>query len=103
MKDFINMSSDQERTTYLHSLVGDDKYEALNTIINTCDHIVFFGGAGVSTESGIPDFRSKDGLYNQKDIRFEQYQPEYFSCKLNFLRHFSDICDCRKGGKVPDF
>ena len=77
MKDFINMSSDQERTTYLHSLVGDDKYEALNTIINTCDHIVFFGGAGVSTESGIPDFRSKDGLYNQKDIRFEQYKPEY--------------------------
>ena len=38
---------------------------------------VFFGGAGVSTESGVPDFRSKDGLYNQKDIRFDNYPPEY--------------------------
>ena len=39
--------------------------------------IVFFGGAGVSTESGIPDFRSKDGLYNQHDVQFEKYSPEY--------------------------
>ena len=38
---------------------------------------VFFGGAGVSTESGIPDFRSKDGLYNQHDVQFEAYSPEY--------------------------
>lgn len=45
--------------------------------INESDNIVFFGGAGVSTESGIPDFRSKDGLYNQHDIQFEKYQPEY--------------------------
>lgn len=45
--------------------------------IKESNHIVFFGGAGVSTESGIPDFRSKDGLYNQNDIRFEDYSPEY--------------------------
>lgn len=45
--------------------------------ISESEKIVFFGGAGVSTESGIPDFRSKDGLYNQKDIRFEKYSPEY--------------------------
>ncbi|MBO4367035.1 MAG: NAD-dependent protein deacylase [Clostridia bacterium] len=38
---------------------------------------VFFGGAGVSTESGVPDFRSKDGLYNQHDVRFDSYRPEY--------------------------
>lgn len=45
--------------------------------INESSNIVFFGGAGVSTESGIPDFRSKDGLYNQHDVQFERYSPEY--------------------------
>lgn len=45
--------------------------------INESNNIVFFGGAGVSTESGIPDFRSKDGLYNQHDIKFDMYEPEY--------------------------
>ena len=45
--------------------------------IKEANHIVFFGGAGVSTESGIPDFRSKDGLYNQHDINFAEYEPEY--------------------------
>lgn len=40
--------------------------EKLQEIIDESRNIVFFGGAGVSTESGIPDFRSKDGLYNQK-------------------------------------
>lgn len=43
--------------------------EAINTlreIVQRYDNIVFFGGAGVSTESGIPDFRSVDGLYHQQ-------------------------------------
>ncbi len=53
------------------------QYEELNEIIKESKHIVFFGGAGVSTESGIPDFRSKDGLYNQHDVRFDAYTPEY--------------------------
>ena len=44
----------------------DDKIKKLNDIINNSERIVFFGGAGVSTESGIKDFRSKDGLYNMK-------------------------------------
>lgn len=47
-------------------------YEELQKIIDESDNIVFFGGAGVSTESGIPDFRSVDGLYNQK----YDYPPE---------------------------
>jgi NAD-dependent deacetylase len=51
--------------------------ERLKELIDESDNIVFFGGAGVSTESGIPDFRSKDGLYNQHDVRFDMYQPEY--------------------------
>lgn len=42
-------------------------YEQLEKIIKESNNIVFFGGAGVSTESGIPDFRSKNGLYNQHD------------------------------------
>lgn len=46
--------------------------EQLREIVNTYDNIVFFGGAGVSTESGIPDFRSVDGLYHQQ---FD-YPPE---------------------------
>lgn len=50
----------------------DDKIEKLKSWIAESDNIVFFGGAGVSTESGIPDFRSVDGLYNQK----WRYPPE---------------------------
>lgn len=54
-----------------------EKIEKLKEMIDESNKIVFFGGAGVSTESGIPDFRSKDGLYNQHDVRFDMYQPEY--------------------------
>lgn len=49
-----------------------DKLKALQEMIDSSNNIVFFGGAGVSTESGIPDFRSQDGLYNQK----YDYPPE---------------------------
>lgn len=54
-----------------------EKTEKLAQYIREARKIVFFGGAGVSTESGVPDFRSKDGLYNQHDVRFEAYRPEY--------------------------
>ena len=50
----------------------DEKIAKLNEMIRESKRIVFFGGAGVSTESGIPDFRSTDGLYNQT----YQYPPE---------------------------
>ena len=50
----------------------DDKIALLKQWIGESDNIVFFGGAGVSTESGIPDFRSVDGLYNQQ----YKYPPE---------------------------
>lgn len=46
--------------------------EQMKELIDQTDNLVFFGGAGVSTESGIPDFRSVDGLYNQK----YDYPPE---------------------------
>lgn len=44
----------------------DSKIKQLEQILQNSKSIVFFGGAGVSTESGIPDFRSQSGLYNQK-------------------------------------
>ena len=49
-----------------------EEISKLKNIIEQYDNIVFFGGAGVSTESGIPDFRSVDGLYNQQ----YDYPPE---------------------------
>ena len=49
-----------------------EEFKNLKEIIEKTDNLVFFGGAGVSTESGIPDFRSVDGLYNQK----YDYPPE---------------------------
>ena len=53
------------------------KIKKLRQFIDEAEDIVFLGGAGVSTESGIPDFRSKDGLYSKPDINFAQYEPEY--------------------------
>ena len=41
-----------------------DLFEKFKEVIDSSNNIVFFGGAGVSTESGVPDFRSADGLYN---------------------------------------
>lgn len=50
----------------------EEKIENFQKIYDNADSIVFFGGAGVSTESGIPDFRSQDGLYSQQ----WKYPPE---------------------------
>ena len=59
-----------------------DKTEALQKIISETENIVFFGGAGVSTESGIPDFRSVDGLYHQQ----WDYPPETILSHSFFMR-----------------
>ena len=71
--------------------------EQLQKIITDSDNIVFFGGAGVSTESGIPDFRSVDGLYHQK----YDYPPEtilshsfYMSKTEEFYRFYRDKMLC---------
>ena len=96
----------------------DSKVEALKELIKNSNNIVFFGGAGVSTESGIPDFRSKDGLYNQK----YKYPPEeilshtffinkteefykFYREKLNSLKYKPNIthyklAELEKEGKV---
>ena len=59
-----------------------DKIEVLQQMIDESEKIVFFGGAGVSTESGIPDFRSVDGLYHQK----YDYPPETILSHTFFMR-----------------
>lgn len=69
----------------------------LDAWIQASDHVVFFGGAGVSTESGIPDFRSVDGLYHQK----YKYPPEtilshtFFMAQTEeFFRFYRDKMLC---------
>lgn len=70
----------------------DNKIEELKKIIEESNSIVFFGGAGVSTESGIPDFRSKDGLYNQK----YKYPPEEILSHTFFVLQTSEFYDFYK-------
>ena len=60
----------------------DPQIQKLKEIIDNSDNIVFFGGAGVSTESGIPDFRSTDGLYHQQ----YDYPPETILSHTFFRR-----------------
>lgn len=74
-----------------------DKTEQLKEMLANSTNVVFFGGAGVSTESGIPDFRSVDGLYNQK----YDYPPEtilshsfYMSRTEEFYRFYHDKMLC---------
>lgn len=66
-----------------------DNIERLKKLVEESNNIVFFGGAGVSTESGIPDFRSKDGLYNQK----YKYSPEIILSHSFFLNNTKEFYD----------
>lgn len=62
---------------------NSESIKRLGELIEKSKNIVFFGGAGVSTESGIPDFRSKDGLYNMK----YKYPPEMIISRSFFIRN----------------
>lgn len=71
--------------------------EVLQKIIDNSKNIVFFGGAGVSTESGIPDFRSVDGLYNQRyDFPPEEILSHHFFLNntKEFYRFYRDKMLC---------
>ena len=77
----------------------EEKIQEFKKLIEGSNNIVFFGGAGVSTESGIPDFRSKDGLYNQQYA----YPPEqilshtfFINNTLEFYRFYKDKMNCLK-------
>ena len=61
----------------------DEKIQLLKNWIDSSDNVVFFGGAGVSTESGVPDFRSVDGLDNQQ----WKYPPETILSHSFFVRY----------------
>ena len=66
-----------------------DKKQLFKQIVEQSNNIVFFGGAGVSTESNIPDFRSVDGLYNQK----YKYPPETILSHTFFIHRTEDFFD----------
>lgn len=78
--------------------------EQLQKMVDDSDNIVFFGGAGVSTESGIPDFRSVDGIYHQK----YDYPPEtilshtfYVRKAEEFFRFYRDKMLCLEAKPNP--
>ncbi len=67
----------------------DDQIRKLKELVDSSDNIVFFGGAGVSTESGIPDFRSVDGLYHQQ----YRYPPETILSHTFYMTHKAEFYD----------
>lgn len=95
-----------------------DKIAEFKKLVEGSNNIVFFGGAGVSTESGVPDFRSKDGLYNQKykyppeeilSHAFFMNNPkeffEFYKAKMNSLKYEPNItqkklAELEKTGKL---
>lgn len=73
-----------------------DKMKSLKEIIDASSNIVFFGGAGVSTESGIPDFRSTDGIYNKK----YDYPPETIVSHDFFMHRTKEFYDFYKSRMI---
>ena len=65
----------------------DEKIKQFKKMVEESNNIVFFGGAGVSTESGIPDFRSADGLYNQQ----YKYPPEEILSHTFFMNNIEEF------------
>ena len=75
----------------------NSKLDTLKTWVDEAKSMVFFGGAGVSTESGIPDFRSVDGLYNQKF----KYPPETIISASFFHRKPEEFYEFYKEKMLP--
>ena len=83
-------------------MTEDERLAAFRVMVSHASSAVFLGGAGVSTESGIPDFRSRDGLYHKTVKRFARYQPEYllsYECLRNepdvFFDYYRSHLDAR--------
>jgi len=87
-------ASEREKNRYFNRMTDAQRIDAFGTMLAWSEHAVFLGGAGVSTESGIPDFRSKNGLYRRADKRFARYSPEYLlsdQCLRNQPEVFFDF------------
>ena len=83
-------------------MTEEQRIDAFRVMVKSAAYAVFLGGAGVSTESGIPDFRSKDGLYHKTEKRFARYRPEYllsYECLRNepdvFFDYYRSHLDAR--------
>ena len=76
-----------------------DKIERLRHMIHDADNIVFFGGAGVSTESGIPDFRSAGGLYSERAGR-RSISPEEILSHTFFMNHTDEFYEFYKSKMI---
>ena len=74
------------------------KINELQETINSSDNIVFFGGAGVSTESGIPDFRSESGIF--KSLEKYGHRPEYLVSRSYYLDHTEEFYEYYKENLV---
>jgi len=77
------------------NLSKEEKISQLRDIINSSNNIVFFGGAGVSTESNIPDFRSANGLYSERTGK-RNYSPEQMLSHTFFMKYTEDFFDYYK-------
>ena len=83
-------------------MTDDEKLSAFRVMLRNAASAVFLSGAGVSTESCIPDIRSKDGLYHKTEKRSSRYQPEYllsYDCPRNepdvFFDYYRSRLDAR--------
>ena len=92
----------------MSQMSDDQKLNKFADILDSSKYVVFLGGAGVSTESGIPDFRSKNGLYHRKNKKFSAYKPEYllsYDCLKHkpeiFFDYYRNNLDARAVGPNP--
>ena len=85
LKNSEFMSNENSRIPYVKKLSDDKLLEQCRYFINEAENIVFLTGAGISTNSGIPDFRSKNGWYSKS--------PEDILSRSNFFRKPKEVCE----------
>ena len=88
--------SQREKEKFFRTLNDEQKIDALNEIIEESKHIVFLGGAGVSTESGIPDFGVRTDYTIRRTVSFEIINPSICSALIVLTRsrrYFSPISE----------